>query len=100
MDAKSIPTYFCFFYAPGDHHCEVLRAEFYGALQKGFDLYSSRGNVFMLGDSNARLGEYLNDRNMYGNLVSNKNMALLLGFLDYTGMSLLNKAFALGIATY
>ena len=35
MDSKSTPMYFCFFYAPGDHHTEVLRTEFYNS-SKGF----------------------------------------------------------------
>ena len=100
MATRSSPIYLCFFYAPGEHHYEVLRAEFYSALQKDFDNFNSLGEVFMLGDSNARLGRYLNDRNIHGKLVSNKNKPLLLGFLDYTGLIMLNKCFAIGNATY
>ena len=100
MSTKTIDTYFCFFYAPGEHHCEGLRTGFYNALQKGFDKFSRLGKIFMLGDTNARLGRLLNDRNIHGSFVSNKNKPLLLGFLDYTGLSILNKSFALGVATY
>ena len=89
-----------FFYSPGEHHCVVLRTEFYAELKKGFDYFDFRGKVFLLGDTNARLGCYLDDRNLQGMLVSNKNKPLLLGFLDYTGVSILNKSFAFGNATY
>ena len=92
--------FFLLFYAPGEHHNESLRAKFYNVLQKDFDNFNSLGRVFMLGDSNARLGRYLNDRNIHGKLVSNKNKPLLLGFLDYTGLTILNKYFAFGNATY
>ena len=62
--------YFCFFYEPGEYHREVLRAEFYNALQNDFDHFNSLGKIFMLVDANARLGNYLNDRNINGLLVS------------------------------
>ena len=54
----------------------------------------------MLGDANARLGSILDDRDINGVLVSNKNKPLLLGFLDYTGLQVLNKLFTKGISTY
>ena len=79
MATKYTPIYLCFFYAPGEHHREVLRTEFYNVLQKDFDNFNSLGKVFILGDSNARLGRYLNDRNIHGQLVSNKNKPFLLG---------------------
>ena len=54
----------------------------------------------MLGDTNARLGSVLGDKDINGVLVSNKNKPLLLGFLDYSGLQVLNLLFAKGIATY
>ena len=93
-------TYFCFFYAPGDDHSQSLRTYFYSAFQKSFDRFSKLGKIFMLGDTNARLGSILDDRDINGVLVSNKNKPLLLGFLDYTGLQILNKSFTKGIPTY
>ena len=92
--------YFCFFYAPGDHHSQSLRMDFYYSFQKSFDKFSRLGKIFMLGDANARLGSILDDRDINGVLVSNKNKPLLLGFLDYTGLQVLNKLFTKGISTY
>ena len=74
--------------------------DFYSALQERFDKFKELGKIFMLGDSNARLGSFLEDKDINGNPVSNKNKPLLLGFLDYTGLQVLNKVFAKGIATY
>ena len=54
----------------------------------------------MLGDSNARLGSILDDRDINGVFVSNKNKPLLLGFLDYTGLQVLNKMFTKGTPTF
>ena len=36
-------TYFCFFYAPGGHHSQRLRTEYYSALQESFDKFSELG---------------------------------------------------------
>ena len=74
--------------------------DFYSALQESFDKFKELGKIFMLGDSNARLGSFLEDKDINGNPVSNKNKPLLLGFLDYAGLQVLNKVFAKGIATY
>ena len=59
-------VYFCFFYAPGDHHNQSLRIDFYSVLQKSFDKFSKVGKIYMLGDSNARLGSILDDRDING----------------------------------
>ena len=53
-----------------------------------------------MGDSNARLGEFLNDLDIHRNPVSNKNEPLFQGFLEYTGLTLLNKKYSFGIPTY
>ena len=53
-----------------------------------------------MGDSNSRLGEFLDDVDIHGNLVSNKNKPLFLGFLEYSGLTLLNKKYCKGIPTY
>ena len=54
----------------------------------------------MIGDSNARLGKYSQDRDIHGNLISNKNKPLFLGFLSYSQMTYMNGLFARGIPTY
>ena len=43
-----------------------------------------------MGDSNARLGEYSEDKDIHGNTKNNKNKLLFMGFLQYTGIKLLN----------
>ena len=55
----------CFFYAPGEHHKEERREEFYDELREGVDKYKDK-KIFLMGDSNARLGEYLGDINIHG----------------------------------
>ena len=82
MPSGKVKTYFCFFYAPGDHHNQSLRMKFYSELQESFDKFSKLGKIFMLGDTNARLGSVLGDKDIKGVLVSNKNKPLLPGFLD------------------
>ena len=92
--------YICFFYAPGAHHEEFLRAKFYNTLCTSFEKYASLGKVFMLGDSNARLGKFTNDRNIYVILTKNDNCNIFSGFLEYSGLTLLNRIYAHGKPTY
>ena len=40
------------------------------------------------------------DLDIHGTPVSNKNKSLFLGFLDYSGLTFLNKKFCFGIPTY
>ena len=54
----------------------------------------------MTGDTNARLGRILNDRNLNGKLTINQNQPLLQGFLEYSGLTILNSKFCKGIPTY
>ena len=58
------------------------------------------GYVYLLGDTNARLGSIVNDRDIKGNLVTNLNQPLLKEFLDYSGASLLNSIYFKGVPTY
>ena len=92
--------YFCFYYAPGSHHSNETHNEFYVDLQKGFDKYRGLGDIFLLGDSNARLGSLLEDKDINGKYISGKNKPHFLGFLDYAGLHLLNKIFSPGQPTY
>ena len=90
----------CFFYSPGSHHEEVKREKFYDDLRDGMDNYLKNTTVYMIGDSNARLGAFTEDRDIHGNLKSNKNKPLFLGFLNYSGMYLINNMYARGQPTY
>ena len=56
--------------------------------------------MYLIGDTNARLGSVLNDRNIHGHLTSNQNKPLLLEFLEYSGLVILNKLYCIGIPTY
>ena len=100
LPTNPAPTYVCFFYAPGDHHPESIRMEYYSVLRETFDKFSSLGKIYMMGGTNARLGSILRDRDIHGTPISNRNKPLFLGFLEYTGLKIVNKYFALGVPTY
>ena len=53
-----------------------------------------------MGDTNARLGPALDDRNLHGQLISNRNKPLFLEFLQYSGLTILNAIYCKGVATY
>ena len=74
-----------FFYAPGAHHEEGFRIKFYNTLCMSFEKFRKFGRVFMLCDSNAKLGKITNDRNIHGILTKNNNCNLFTGFLEYSG---------------
>ena len=59
---------------------EEDRFKLYHMLTTSYDKFPAKGEVFLLGDSNARLGNFLNDFNIHGKPISNKNTPLLLGF--------------------
>ena len=99
MKNPSEENIFCFFYAPGSHHEEKLREQFYDELRKGIDKFKGK-KIYMLGDTNARLGEYSGDTDIHGNTKMNTNKPLFMGFLQYTGMIYLNRIYAHGIPTY
>ena len=90
----------CFFYAPCENRAESDRTCFYDELREGYKKYSNKINIFLLGDSNARLGSFSNDKSISGKYVSNNNKANFLGFLDYTGLIYLNAIYAKGQPTY
>ena len=69
---------------------------YYEKLEK----FSTLGKIYMLGDTNARLGSILSDMDINGTPISNRNTPLLLEFLDYTGLKIVNKSFALGVPAY
>ena len=90
-----------FFYAPGVNHVEEIRMEFCDELRKGVDTYMKENKrIYLMGDSNARLGEFTQDENINGDIINNQNKKIFLGFLRYTGMYCLNSIFARGQPTY
>ena len=90
MKSSDNESIIAFFYAPGANHDEKQREEFYDELREGIDRYK-KNRIYLLGDTNARLGEYSEDKDIKGNFKSNKNKALLMGMLEYTGLKYLNK---------
>ena len=84
---------FCFFYSPGENKSACERLRFYDELRAGYKKHSKIFNIFLLGDSNARLGSFSQDKGINGQYVSN-NKANFLGFLDYTGLTYLNAIYA------
>ena len=99
MKTKKEERIFGFFYAPGAHKEESTRERFYDELRRGVDGYSDR-RVYLMGDSNARLGEYSGDTDIHGKSMTNKNKPLFMGLVQYTGMTYLNRTYACGKPTY
>ena len=91
---------FCFFYAPGGNRTQLERESFYDELSKGYMKYAQKCKVFLLGDTNARLGSFSQDKSIHGQYVSNINKTSFLGFLDYSGLVYLNGIYARGHPTY
>ena len=53
-----------------------------------------------MGDSNARLGEFSADQDINGDMKSNKNKGMFLGFIQYGGLKYLNRIYERGKPTY
>ena len=70
--------YFCFFNAPGSHPPHPDRKRFYDVFTNKFSEFAALGKVFLIGDTNARLGLVLNDINLKGKFISNANQPLFL----------------------
>ena len=100
LKTRHEPLFFCFFYTPGAHHPLSVRTKFYDILCHQYSRFSPLGKVYLMGDTNARLGHLLNDRNLHGELITNSNQSLLLEFLQYSGLKILNSKFCLGVPTY
>lgn len=82
MKTKQEERIFGFFYSPGANHEEKCREEFYDELSKGVENYKGK-KIYLLGDSNARLGEFSADTDINGNMKSNKNKLIFLSFIRY-----------------
>ena len=100
FDSPLKTLYFCFFYAPGAHHSYAVRSKFYEIFSSQYSRFASLGHVYLLGDTNARLGHLINDRNVHGVYTTNSNKPLFLEFLQYSGLTILNSKFCKGIPTY
>ena len=92
--------YFCFFYAPSSHHPLPARKSFYDQFSREFKRFASQGKVFLVGDTNARLGSFLDDKNLNGKTISNPNKPLFMEFLQYSGLVVLNSQYSKGTPTY
>ena len=92
--------HFCFFYAPGSHHPLPARTKFYEIFSSTYTKFASLGKVFLVGDTNARLGCLLDDRNVRGAFITNSNQPLFIDFLQYSGLEILNTVFCKGVPTY
>ena len=57
---------FCFFYAPCENKSASERLRFYDELREGYKKYSKKLDIFLLGDSNARLGTFSQDKSING----------------------------------
>ena len=99
MKTKKEESLFVFFYAPGEHHDEKCREDFYDELRVKVDEHRKE-KIYMMGDSNARLGEFSGDRDIHGKTKNNKNKTLFMGLKQYTGLKLLNRIFEWGKPTY
>ena len=87
-----------FFYAPGANREDSLRDEFYEDLRTGVEQYKDK-KMYLLGDSNANLGEFSADQDIKGNIKSNKNETLFLGFIQFADLKYLNRIFKRGKPT-
>ena len=94
------PFFFCFFYAPGSHHPLPVRKKFYDIFTSTFSKFAALGKVYLVGDTNARLGKLLEDKNLHGLLKTNQNKELFLQFLQYSGLVILNSIYCMGVPTY
>ena len=94
------PMFFCFFYSPGSHHPLDVRHKFYDLFSAQYTRFASLGRVYLLGDTNARLGHLLGDKNVHGEFITNSNQPLFLNFLQYSGLAILNSVFCKGVPTY
>ena len=100
FDTVLEPLFFCFFYSPGSHHPLSVRTKFYDIFSSQYTRFASDGKVYLVGDTNARLGSLLNDRNLHGALTTNSNRPLFLQFLEYSGLVILNSKYSKGVPTY
>ena len=82
MKTKQEERIFGFFYSPGANHEEKCSEEFYDELSKGVENHKGK-KIYLLGDSNARLGEFSADTDINGNMKSNKNKLIFLCFIRY-----------------
>ena len=100
LNTISQSLYFCCFYAPGSHHPLSVRNRFYDFFRTKFAEFAALGRVYLIGDTNARLGSVLEDRNLNGRFTSNANEPLFLEFLEYSGLVILNSKYCRGVPTY
>ena len=55
IKTSTTALFVCFFYAPGAHLPEEIRVKFYNIFTTKYDKFATKGEVILIGDSNARL---------------------------------------------
>ena len=82
----------------GNFHAEV--SSFFATLAHDVLVYSTMGEVLVLGDFNARLGKLTGDWLSNGKWATNTNTLGCQSFLEATNLTLLNGKHAYGIPTF
>ena len=100
LESDREAVHVCFFYATGDPHPLPIRKKFYDIFTSKFSQFASLGRVYLIGDTNARLGSVLGDKNINGKFVTNPYTPLFMEFLEFSGATILNKIFCPGLPTY
>ena len=91
--------YICLAYCKTQNYeTEIL--DFYADLAHDVLTFSAFGEVLVVGDFNARLGELTGDRDRNGKFVTNKNAPHFFSFLEATSLTFLNKIHSYGQPTF
>ena len=80
LESDREAVHFCFFYAPGAHYPLPIRKKFYDIFTSKLSHFASHGKVYLIGDTNARLGSVRGDKNINGKFVTNPNTPLFMEF--------------------
>ena len=79
---------------------KCLSVDLYNYFTNAYEKFAPLGKVYLIEDTNARLGPFLNDIDINGRSVSNRNRIFLMSFLEFTGLTILNKKYQFGVLTY
>ena len=93
-EASAYRSDFLLFYAPGAHHSDEDLTSFNDDFLKGYQRYSNV-EIFIMGDSNARLGKIAHDVNIHGSrkVYYKQEYATFLRFYLSLGLLLLIVSF-------
>ena len=91
--------YICAAYCRTATHFDEVNS-FFGILAHDVLMFSELGEVIVVGDFNARLGEITGDKTPKGDWATNGNANMFRSFLSATNMILLNSKLAYGKPTF